>query len=147
MTWEIDWVFGVPMLVGITVMHISALVLVAYSLIVFERRRNAPRSFFFFLLACIYVATVIIVLHGLESYGWALLYVFLGAIPNWRDALLYSLNAFTAYGHEPIMLESKWKLLGAIEAMNGLLIFGITTAFLFAVLSELRPVRITKREI
>ena len=42
MTWEIDWAFGAPTLVGITVMHVSALVLVTYSLIVPERASWLP---------------------------------------------------------------------------------------------------------
>lgn len=64
--------------------------------------------------------------------------IFLGGILNSRDALPYSLNAFTVYGHELIMLGSKWKLLGAIEAMNELTMFGIATAFLFTALSEIQ---------
>jgi hypothetical protein len=39
------------------------------------------------------------------------------------------------------LLSDDWRLLGAIESMNGVIIFGLTTAFLFNAMRELRPVR------
>jgi hypothetical protein len=57
------------------------------------------------------------------------------------SSMLYSLSAITSYGHSNIFLEERWRLLGAIEAMNGLILFGLTTAFLFAAIEEVRPVR------
>ena len=61
-------------------------------------------------------------------------------------AMLYSLSAITSYGHTEIFLEDHWKLLGAIEAMNGLILFGLTTAFLFAAIELVRP-RVTTLEL
>lgn len=139
MLWEIDWMIGIPMVLATTIFHVCGLVLLGYSLTLFKSKQSNPPSVLFFLIISIYMANVVIILHGIEACGWAELYVFLGAIPVKRDALLYSLNAFTAYGHDPTMLEKEWKLLGAVEAMNGLLIFGLTTAFLFAALTQLRP--------
>jgi hypothetical protein len=55
--------------------------------------------------------------------------------------MLYSLGAITSYGHAGVFLEDRWKLLGAIEAMNGLILFGLTTAFLFSAIEEIRPTR------
>ena len=48
--------------------------------------------------------------------------------------MLYSLNAITSYGHASVSLENQWELLGALEALNGWLLFGLTTAFLFAMI-------------
>ena len=56
--------------------------------------------------------------------------------------MLYSLEAMTSYGHSAIYLEDRWRLLGAIEAVNGLLLFGLTTAFLYAAIRDLWPLRI-----
>jgi hypothetical protein len=55
--------------------------------------------------------------------------------------MLYSLNALTSYGHEAVLLTDDWRLLGAIESMNGVMIFGLTTAYLFNAMREFRPVR------
>jgi hypothetical protein len=75
-------------------------------------------------------------LHGIELFCWACTYLFLGALPDLRSSMRYSLNAMTSYGHTNLALEDHWHLLGAMEALNGWLLFGLTTAFLFAVLEE-----------
>jgi len=67
---------------------------------------------------------------------WALAYGLLGAIPSYRLAVLYSLNAMTSYGHTNLVLDDHWRLLGALEALNGWLLFGLTTAFLFGVIDK-----------
>ena len=53
--------------------------------------------------------------------------------------MLYSLGAVTSYGHAPIF--SRTALLGAIEAVDGLILFGLTTAFLYAAIHEVWPLR------
>jgi hypothetical protein len=78
---------------------------------------------------------------ALEAAAWAGLYLWLGASPTWQGAMLYSLSAITAYGHAPIFLEDRWRLLGAIEAVNGLILFGLTTAFLYAAIHEVWRLR------
>ena len=50
--------------------------------------------------------------------------------------MLYSLSALTTYGHASALLPDHWKMLGALEALNGALLFGLTTAFLFAMIQE-----------
>ena len=58
---------------------------------------------------------------------------------DFGSAMLYSLGAITTYGHENLDLAAQWKLLGAIEALNGWLLFGLTTAFLFWLFQEVSP--------
>jgi hypothetical protein len=80
------------------------------------------------------VATLLTtVLHGIEASIWAAAYRLLGALPDMKSAMLYSLSAITTYGHANIFLKPHWQLMGAMEALNGMLLFGLTTAFLFAV--------------
>ncbi len=50
--------------------------------------------------------------------------------------VIYSLNAMTTLGHSGSDLERHWQLVGALEALNGLLLFGLSTAFLFAIIQE-----------
>ncbi len=76
-----------------------------------------------------------------EAAAWAGLYLWLGALPDWWAAMLYSLGAITSYGHAEIYLADRWLLLGAIEAVNGLILFGLTTAFLYAAIHEVWPLR------
>jgi hypothetical protein len=48
--------------------------------------------------------------------------------------MLYSVDTFTTRGASGLLLDSEWLLMGALEAADGMLLFGISTAFLFAVL-------------
>jgi hypothetical protein len=49
--------------------------------------------------------------------------------------MLYSLS----YGHANLFLETNWQMMGALESLNGMLLFGLTTAFLFAMIQEVWP--------
>jgi hypothetical protein len=53
--------------------------------------------------------------------------------------MLYSLSAKTSYGHANLFLETNWQMLGALESLNGMLLFGLTTAFLFAMIQKVWP--------
>ncbi len=50
--------------------------------------------------------------------------------------MLYSLGALTTYGDTTIHLAHQWKMMGSLEAVNGMLLFGLTTAFLFAMIQR-----------
>ena len=82
------------------------------------------------------VGLILAVLHGLEATIWAGTYLWLGALSSLHDAILYSVDSLTARGKVSVTLENNWKLMGALEAANGLLLFGISTAFLFTILTK-----------
>ena len=75
-------------------------------------------------------------LHGAEAIIWAATYRLLGALSENKMAVLYSLSAMTTYGHANLYLAPQWQLMGALEALNGMILFGLTTAFLFTVLQR-----------
>jgi hypothetical protein len=78
------------------------------------------------------VGLLLAVLHGIEAAIWAAAYVWLGALGSLNDAVLYSLDSMTTRGASGLTLEPHWQLMGALEAANGMLLFGISTAFIFA---------------
>ena len=82
-------------------------------------------------------------LHTTEGAAWAGAFLFLGAVPDAKSAMLYSLNAMTTYGHESISLAPRWQIMGALEALNGILLFGLTTAFLFAMIQQVWPLSLS----
>jgi hypothetical protein len=53
--------------------------------------------------------------------------------------MLYSLGAITSYGHAQIFVDPHWQMLGAFEALNGMILFGLTTAFLFGLVQKIWP--------
>lgn len=139
--WGTDWVYGIPMILSSLAFHVSGLVGLEWVLINIEKRRKKPRTIIYFLSLMLLVSNTALLMHVFEAVAWAILYMWLGALPDFKISLLYSLNALTSYGHEAAELSGEWRLLGAIESMNGVMIFGLTTAFLFNAMLELRPVR------
>jgi len=50
--------------------------------------------------------------------------------------MLYSLGAMTTYGHASLSLAPAWQRMGVLEALNGWILFGLTTAFLFVIMRK-----------
>lgn len=69
-------------------------------------------------------------LHGIEAMIWATAYRLIGALPDYNSAALYSLSAMTSYGHANLVLEKRWQLMGALEALNGVLLLAVAVAAL-----------------
>ncbi len=135
--WALDWVWSLPLIVMTVIVHVVGLMLIFRGVVdvmsrAVVRRRFAPM----FVASMGIVILLATILHGFEAAIWAAAYRFLGALPDFRSAMLYSLNAITTYGHENLHLEYRWELMGALEALNGMLLFGLTTAFLFAMIRE-----------
>ena len=76
-----------------------------------------------------------------ESWIWALTYVGLGAIPTLEEAWYFSTVTLTSLGYGDITLSGDWRLLASFEAANGMLLFGWSTALVFAVVQRLYRVR------
>ncbi len=83
------------------------------------------------------VALLLGILHAIECMLWALVYVLLGALPSPADASLYSVDSMTTRGASGLQLDRQWRLMGATEAGDGMLLFGISTAFLFYVMHRI----------
>lgn len=83
------------------------------------------------------VTLSLVVLHGIECLLWAYAYVRLGALPSPADGLLYSVDSMTTRGASGLVLERQWRMMGAAEAGNGMLLFGVSTAFLFYLMQHL----------
>lgn len=79
---------------------------------------------------------LITVLHAVEGLVWAAAYWLLGALPDARSSVLFSFGAMTTYGGSNLDLQGHWRLMGALEALNGIILFGLTTAFLFSMIQE-----------
>ena len=87
------------------------------------------------------VATVLglFLLHTIEIWTWALVYVALGALPDLPSALYFSTLSFSTLGAEPISAAPQWQLLGSIEGVNGFLLIGWSTAYLIPAWTKYGP--------
>jgi hypothetical protein len=85
-------------------------------------------------------------MHLAQIALWAVIYlVFCGEISSFEQALYVSAENYTALGYGDVLLSPPWRLLGPLEAINGLLLFGLSTAALFAVLSHLLANRLRQQ--
>jgi hypothetical protein len=139
MYWGSDWLWGLPVIVFTITLHICVLVFIERMLV--REMTHGERHAGYRISAITVVALFAIILHACEAFVWAFLYVLLKATPDARDAVLYSLSSITAFGHAALYLDKRWQLLGAMEAMNGVILFGLTTAFLFSAVQLARPDR------
>jgi hypothetical protein len=77
------------------------------------------------------------VAHLIPIALWALVYLLCGEMATFETAFYFSAQNYTALGYGDVVLSQRWRLLGPLEAINGLLLFGLSTAVMFAVLSRL----------
>ena len=98
------------------------------------RHTTWPRSH----LMAVMVATAaaLMVAHTLEILVWALAYATVGAAPAGSDLLYFAFVNYTTLGYGDILPAQAWRLTGPMTAMNGILMFGWSTAVLFEVLRK-----------
>ncbi|EEE37063.1 Ion transport 2 [Rhodobacteraceae bacterium KLH11] len=83
------------------------------------------------------VALLFIVLtHTVQVWIWAIVWVLGDVLPDWNTALYFSLVTFTTLGYGDIVLGEGLRIFGAFAAVTGLLAFGLSTAFLVALMTR-----------
>jgi len=140
--WDGNWAWSLPLILITVIFHVMGLVFINERVIRAKRFLARRRSFLVGLSIVLGAATLVaIILHAIEAAIWAGVYQALGALPDSKSAVLYSLGAMTTYGHENFDLANHWQLMGALEALNGMILFGLTTAFLYGMIRELLTAR------
>jgi hypothetical protein len=140
--WANNWAWGLPLVVLTAFVHAFRLVLIRDQAVIKLRGiLHARRSS----MVLAFIAAVMVLLltlrHSAEATAWAGIYVAVGARPDFTSVVPYSLSTMTSYGHANIFLAEDWQLMGAKEALNGMMLFGLSTAFLFAALQAHWPAR------
>jgi hypothetical protein len=94
-----------------------------------ERQRSRP-------LTGVMLATVSVLMfaHILDVIVWSLAYVIVDAAPVGADRLYFAFVNYTTLGYGDVIPVERWRLLGPMTAMNGVLLFGWSTAVIFEVL-------------
>ena len=83
------------------------------------------------------IAGQLVVLHVTEICLWALYYLFGQAMPDLTSALYFSSVTYTTTGYGDLVLPERWRLVGGIEALTGILMCGWSTGFFFMVVSRM----------
>jgi hypothetical protein len=140
LSWDGNWAWGLPLIVLTLILHVVGLALINLRMVRMLGRMQGLRQFFPMFVSVMGVTALLTtLLLAFEATLWAAAYRSLGALPDGRMAMLYSLNAITSYGHTELVLAPHWRLMGALEALNGMLLFGLTTAFLYGHIRRVWP--------
>jgi hypothetical protein len=75
--------------------------------------------------------------HLMEMAIWALLFMVCGEFPAFGTAYYHSAVNYTTLGYGDVEMSPSWSLLGPLEAADGMLMFGVSTAMIFAVIQRL----------
>ena len=136
-----------PLAVGVgavaCTIFVHALALAAaVNLVRYERKRGrAGAGAVIDLTIVALVISFAFVAHLIEIALWAVLLVVCGEFPEFGNAFYHSAVNYTTLGYGDLLMTPSWRLLGPLEAANGVLMFGVSTAIIFAVIQRLALAR------
>ena len=139
-----------PLLVGLTATFCTAIVHGLMLGVVITRvrvdlaRRIVGVRFWSDLLFVTSVTLLAFTAHLLEVSLWALVLKLCGEFSDFAVAFYYSAVNYTTLGDNAAVISARWRLLGALEAGDGMLMFGVSTAMIFAVIQRLIQSRYTE---
>ena len=77
-------------------------------------------------------------LHGVEIWIYALLYLAIGSVDGLREAVYFSTITYGAIGYSDAAMAERWRLVSAIEGINGIILIGWSTAFFVTLIARIR---------
>jgi hypothetical protein len=134
-----NWVYGLTLVAVTLAVHAAGVtfmvsVLRHIRMRLESRRLRLSHVFGIVVGAITSMGLLLATLHVIEAAFWAAAYLWLGALGSPEAAILYSVDAMATRGASGLTLLPRWRMMGALEAANGMLLFGISTAFIFSVM-------------
>jgi hypothetical protein len=123
------------------IIHAVALIAVVHYVRHEQRLGHAGVAFWRDLTIVSGTALVALVAHLVEIAAWALVFVLCGEFPYYAAAFYHSAVNYTTLGYGDVIMSASWKLLGPLEAADGSLMFGVSTAMIFTVILRLIQTR------
>lgn len=100
--------------------------------------RIAQKSSFWHGFIILSIALFFLLINSLLQIGvWAIIFVLVGQFTHYQDAFYHSAVNFATLGYGDIVMEQPWRILGAMEAISGVLMLGLSTAALSNVFRKL----------
>jgi Ion channel len=128
---------GIAVVLGTIMIHAVALA-ATINLVRREQRTGHAGASFGIDLAIVAVAILIaFTAHLIEIAVWAGVFVMCGEFTTFGAAFDHSAVNYTTLGYGNVVMTPSWTLLGPLEAADGMLLFGVTTAIVFAVIQRL----------
>ena len=136
-------VLWLPLAVGagtiLCTILIHALALIATVTFVRHERTIGLAGSSFAIDFAIVTVTILFALaaHVVEMAIWALVFIMCGEFSEFGMAFYHSAVNYTTLGYGDVIMTARWKVLGPLEAADGMLLFGVTTAMIFAIIQRL----------
>ncbi|MEM8771674.1 MAG: ion channel [Pseudomonadota bacterium] len=114
---------------------------VAAAAAVFRTAARRARGLFRFIrdsIALVLLSLWLMAAHVVEIAMWAGTFIHYDLFETWEPALYFSAASYTTLGFGDVLLPEPWRLLSGAAAANGLLLFGMSAAFLFDAVVRLR---------
>lgn len=127
---------GVTLVVCLAIQVFALVVILRYLLRLRAHRRKAPGIFTDFWAIC-FVALTSFLGHLMQAGIWAAVFLRLDQFTDFSTAYYHSLVNLSSLGYGDIVMTDPWRLLGAMEAASGVLLFGVTAGALLAIMSSL----------
>ncbi len=105
--------------------------------------QNARRHHFAVLIVMLFAG--IVILHVAQTSLWAAFYYAQGLFSDFETSLYFSMVSFTTIGYGDVLLPRNWRLLGVIEGFSGVVLCGVSTGFIFAVINAMFQARLRQR--
>jgi hypothetical protein len=128
---------GLGLLLGSVLLYSMAMALFVRFVVMLIRSGYTEFGFWKNVLVMMLLTLLTAVAHLLPITLWAVVLLLCGETANLEEAIYFSAQSYTAVGYGDIAISRQWRILGPLEAVNGLLLFGLSTGLLFAVLSRL----------
>jgi voltage-gated potassium channel len=126
------------------VIHVTGIILLSNALVQRRDKIEGRVGFAYGASLLIIVFTALITLHLSEAVIWAAFYSWNGLFHDFETSLYFSLSSYTTAGYGEVLLPQSWRLLGTIEAISGVLLCGLSAAFLFAIVNALFRFRVQR---
>lgn len=122
---------------GTIVIHALALISVVHYVRRAQRLGRFGAGFWPDLAIITGTTQLVLLAHLVEVAAWAVVFDLCGEFPDFANAFYHSAENYTTLGYGDVVMSGAWRLLGPLEAADGMLMFGVSTAAIFAVIVQL----------
>ncbi|HKO63346.1 MAG TPA: potassium channel family protein [Pyrinomonadaceae bacterium] len=126
------------------VLHIAGILFIGRRLLGLRQKLEERTGFLYAGSVLISVFSALIVLHMIAAAIWAVFYLQAGLFQNFETSLYFSLQSYSTVGYGDVALPQRWRLLGTIEGISGVLLCGLSAGFLFAIVTTIFRFRVQR---
>jgi len=143
MIWELCIAFSIVAVC--LVLHVASIVFIADWMLDQRDKRRDRMGTVGYMVLLIAAFSAIIILHMIEIAIWAAFYFGNSLFSDFETALYFSTTSYTTIGFGDVVLPRAWRMLGGIEGVTGVLLCGLSTAFVFAIVNAMFQMRLQRR--